>query len=152
MAGEDFFSEGLRSTVERAVVLTEREVRCIVFGESGAVGARSGEDAAAGDVTPRHAGLFAGLRDEPWEHGVSLETLRLVQLAGVDVRLPRVACGIDHEGCAPLAQRVGEERRVRVVQFRAANVAERDAFTGEVLLEGLTNVAGTAEEEDHGDG
>src|SRR5690606_26600076 len=80
------------------------EVRDVALGESRAVRASAGEDAAGGDVAPGHAGFGAGAAYQPGQYGVAREGFGLAALAGIDVRLAGVARAVDQELRARVAQ------------------------------------------------
>ena len=101
-------------------------------------------------MAPGHPGLRAGLGDAARQDGVAHQALALVELAGVHIGLAGVAGGVDQELRAVAAQGGGEQGRGAVVELRPAQVAEGDALPGQQGLISLSDIAGTAEEIDHG--
>ena len=148
-AGEDFFTEGFGAAVERAVVGTERKIRCVRLAEAGAVGTGAGVDAARGNVSPRDASVGAGGGDDARKDAVAEEAFRAVEFAGVDVGLAGVAGGVD-EKLGPVAEEgVAEGGGVGVIHVGAAQIAKGDAFAREQRLISLADVTGTTEQINH---
>ena len=101
-------------------------------------------------MAPRNAGGGARFGDAPGEDGVAVEAFGFVELAGVDVGLAGVAGGVDQEGGLIGAKGGGERRGIGVINLGALEVTERDTLLREKRLVSLANVAGTAEEVNHG--
>jgi hypothetical protein len=130
--------------------LAEGEIGGVGLDEPGAIGAGAGKDATGGNVAPRHTDGGAGLGDAAGKDGVAVEALGFVELAGVDVGLAGIAGGVDEEGGLVGAEGGGEDRGVGVVDLGALEIAEGNALLREEDLISLADVAGTAEEIDHG--
>jgi hypothetical protein len=102
-------------------------------------------------MSPGNARLGTSFSDDSREHSVAEEALRLLLLAGVHVGLAGVASGVDQKLGPIGAERGGEHGHVGVIEFGAAEVFEGDVFSTQEGLIGLADIAGTAEEVDHGD-
>ena len=126
------------------MVGAEGEVGRVGLGETRAIGAPAGVDAAGGDVAPGDAGLGAGLGDGAGEHGVAHQALRLVELTGVDVGFAGVAGGVDQELRLLATEQARQRGPVGVVKVSPADIAEGQALAREQRLVCRANVTGAS--------
>lgn len=107
-------------------------------------------DTATGDVAPRE---FPGFADFP-EHArkccIALEAFGFVDLAGVDVGFASVASRIDEECGAVGIQVCSQAGGVCVVNVLPGEGSVRDIAVFQVGFVSLADIAGGAEQEDHG--
>jgi hypothetical protein len=89
------------------VIGSKTEVRWIGFGKATTIGSGAGKDTTAGDMTPGNSHSVTGVANAGRQDCVTRQTVRSLQLTGIDIGSTRVASAVDQE----LGPRIPEEPR-----------------------------------------
>ncbi len=120
---QTFFTERLAAAVETAVVRAEAKIGRIRLLKSCSIGATPGIDAATGDMPPRQLTQLAGRANDTRQDGISQDAFGPMYLAGVNVRLARVAGRVDQEISPGLADQCDQLVAIGVVDLLSRDPA-----------------------------